>query len=119
MKKQTKIKKAGSPRKSASLSTKKEPAVAPAPKRRRTRERDPRLPAAGTVLKRVYKGKELKIEVLEDGFRFEGETYSSLSALAAKANRQASINGELWAGLTKRPTPAATEPAPAAETATV
>ena len=83
--------------------TAKIPAPVPAPKAPRTRERDPRLPAVGTTLTRVYKGREPKISVLEDSFKFEGETYSSLSALAAKATGQASINGFLWMKLTKRP----------------
>jgi hypothetical protein len=42
---------------------------------------DNRLPLAGTILTRVYKGETLQVRVLADGFEFEG-TYSSLSAVA-------------------------------------
>ena len=112
--------------------------VAPAPNDARTpRERDPRLPAAGTVLVRPYKGKDYKVTVLEQGFRWEGEEYRSLSALAARISGAKSINGYLWFHLTggdataakpkgrkpkekaatQKETPA--EPAPVPENATV
>ena len=51
------------------------PATWPESKPRKERERDPRLPAAGTILKRTYKGSEVKVTVLDDGFRFEGDEY--------------------------------------------
>jgi len=107
MKKQTKSKKAGSSRKA------EKPTAAKAP---RTKERDPRLPAAGTTLTRTYKGKELKVAVLEDGFRFEGEEYRSLSALASHITGAASINGVLWFGLTGRNAATPSEPAAPADT---
>ena len=44
--------------------------------------RDPRLPAVGSILTRTYKGRDLEVNVLDDGFEFEGETYRSLSGLA-------------------------------------
>ena len=43
-----------------------------------------RLPLAGTILVREYKGKKLQVRVLESGFEFEGEVYRSLSAVAKK-----------------------------------
>jgi hypothetical protein len=43
---------------------------------------DQRLPAPGTVLVRRYKGEDLQVRVLADGFEFGGEVYSSLSAVA-------------------------------------
>lgn len=107
MKKQTKSKKAGSPRKA------EKPAAAKAP---RTKERDPRLPAAGAMLTRTYKGKELKVTVLEDGFRFDGEEYRSLSALAMKVTGYAAINGVAWFGLTKRVETSKSDDAKATET---
>ncbi len=106
-KKQTKSKNAGSPRKT--------PATAKTP---RTKARDPRLPAPGTTLTRTYKGKELKVAVLEDGFRFEGETFRSLSALAMKITGYGAVNGVSWFGLTKRPATPKTEGAKETETST-
>jgi Protein of unknown function (DUF2924) len=43
---------------------------------------DQRLSAAGTVLVRPYKGEDLQVRVLADGFEFGGEVYASLSAVA-------------------------------------
>lgn len=43
---------------------------------------DDRLPSAGTILMREYKGRTLQVRVLEHGFEFEGEVYKSLSAVA-------------------------------------
>jgi len=90
-KKQTKSKKAASSRKTET--TAKTP---------RTKTSDARLPAPGTMLTRTYKGRELKVAVLEGGFRFDGETYRSLSALAMKITGYGAVNGVSWFGLTKR-----------------
>jgi hypothetical protein len=65
-------------------------AAEPEPKKR---ERDPRLPAPGTVLEREHDGKTIKVKVLEDGFEFRGKTYRSLSAVAREAT------GTTWNGL--------------------
>jgi hypothetical protein len=43
---------------------------------------DERLPRPGTILTRRYKGRTLQVEVLEHGFRFDGQVYRSLSAVA-------------------------------------
>jgi len=56
---------------------------------------DPRLPAPGTILTRVYKGKTLQVQVLRHGFAFDGEVYKSLSAVA-KVITGAHCNGFLF-----------------------
>jgi hypothetical protein len=61
---------------------------------RKAGERDPRLPAAGSVLEREHKGKKIRVTVLADGFRYEGETYNSLSTVARVAT------GTIWNGFT-------------------
>ncbi|MEZ6141588.1 MAG: DUF2924 domain-containing protein [Zavarzinella sp.] len=43
---------------------------------------DNRLPPAGTVLSRTYKGKVLQVLIRDDGFEYAGQIYSSLSAVA-------------------------------------
>src|SRR5439155_4113518 len=43
---------------------------------------DPRLPMAGTILRRDYKGQTLQVEVLAEGFAYAGQRYKSLSAVA-------------------------------------
>jgi len=54
--------------------------------------RDPRLPPAGTVLRRVHGGAEHKVTVLDDGFEYQGEHFTSLSVIASK------IVGTRWNG---------------------
>ena len=44
--------------------------------------KDPRLPAVGTKFVKRFKGKDLEIEVKEDGLYWEGKCYKSLSGLA-------------------------------------
>jgi DUF2924 family protein len=46
--------------------------------------RDPRLPSAGSVIVRHYKGETVRVTVLpdSDGFEYNGDRYTTLSALA-------------------------------------
>jgi len=78
--------------------------TAPAP-----RERDPRLPKAGTVLTREFNGKEIKVEVLEAGFRHDGKVWRSLSAIAREVSGT-SWNGYLFMGLQTRAAKPASAP---------
>jgi len=55
-------------------------------------EVDGRLPLPGTILTRLYKGHQLQITILEQGFAFEGKVYGSLSAVA-KAITGSHCNG--------------------------
>jgi hypothetical protein len=76
--------------------------VAPAPA-----PRDPRLPAVGTTLTRTFNGKDYEVEILDDGFRHDGKTWRSLSAIA-KAISGTSWNGFLfWNLQTRAKAPAA------------
>ena len=63
--------------------------------------RDPRLPRPGTVLVRPYRGRDLRVLVLEDGFEWDGRRFSSLSE-TAKAITGQHWNGRLFFGLTQR-----------------
>jgi hypothetical protein len=56
---------------------------------------DDRLPPPGTILARPYKGRTLQVQVLTDGFAFEGHVYPSLSAVA-KAATGSHCNGYLF-----------------------
>ena len=53
---------------------------------------DQRIPAAGAVLTRCYKGENLQVRVLADGFEYDGQVYGSLSAVA-KAVTGSHCNG--------------------------
>ncbi len=43
---------------------------------------DDRLPPPGTIIPRAYKGQQFRVQVLAEGFEFEGEYYKSLTAVA-------------------------------------
>jgi hypothetical protein len=80
------------------------PPVAPATE---PRPRDPRLPRPGGILTRTFNGKEIKVEVLDAGFRHDGKVWRSLSGIA-KAVSGTPWNGFLFFGLQKRPAKSAT-----------
>ena len=44
--------------------------------------RDTRIPAVGSVITRKYKGEELKVKVLENGFEYKDRVFKSISAVA-------------------------------------
>jgi hypothetical protein len=56
---------------------------------------DRRLPIAGTLLCRLYKGKPVRAKVLAQGIEYEGKTFASLSAVA-KAITGSHTNGYLF-----------------------
>jgi hypothetical protein len=62
---------------------------------------DARLPMAGTLLTRDYKGRTVVVKVLSDGFEFEGRAWPSLSAVA-KTVTGSHWNGFHFFGLTKQ-----------------
>lgn len=63
--------------------------------------RDPRLPSGGSWIEKQYKGKLLRVKVLEKGFEHEDEFFTSLSKLARAVTGQKSINGYAFFKLAK------------------
>jgi hypothetical protein len=63
--------------------------------------RDPRLPSPGSTLVRAYKGQDVRVVVLDDGFEWDGRRFESLSEVAF-AVTGSKWNGWLFFGLTKR-----------------
>ena len=54
--------------------------------------RDLRLPAVGTELTREYRGRTIRVKVLEVGFEYKGRPHRSLSDIASK------VTGTRWNG---------------------
>ena len=54
--------------------------------------RDERLPMPGAVLTREYRGRIIKVTVLDRGFEYDGEVYRSLTAVAR------AVSGSHWGG---------------------
>ncbi len=61
--------------------------------------RDSRIPSAGTMLKREWKGRYHQVKVTKDGFEYKGDQYGSLSKIANMITR-GSWNGYVFFGLT-------------------
>ena len=61
-----------------------------------------RLPKVGEKLTRTYRDREIVVEVLKDGFRYDGATYTSLTALARHITGYKAISGPAFFGLWKR-----------------
>ncbi len=61
---------------------------------RRRPMRDRRVPIPGTVIVKNYKGTDLQVTVLEQGFEYHGRVYPTLSAIATD------ITGDHWNGFT-------------------
>ncbi len=71
------------------------------PRKPASAKHDPRLPAPGGTIERVFKGKALKVEVTADGFRHAGKAWSSLTALALSITGYGAISGPAFFGLSK------------------
>lgn len=63
--------------------------------------KDRRLPVIGTILRRTYRDQTIEVQVLRDGFQYQGRSYRSLSAIAREATGTR-WNGLLFFGLTQR-----------------
>lgn len=61
---------------------------------------DYKLPSAGSVIIKSWKGKTLEIKILSDGFEYDGKTYGSLSSLAKEIAGYA-VSGPIFFGLRK------------------
>lgn len=80
--KNTATKKSSKAGKATTKSTK-----APAPKTKVAAKATPKAhdgtrPPVGTRLTRMFKGKEIVVTVTADGFKYEGQTFGSISAVA-------------------------------------
>jgi len=103
--------------KKAGTAAKKTPKASPAtktPGRRAVKKATPskgapasvagtlRLPAIGEKMTRTYQGKDHVVEIVEGGFRYQGETYTSLTALAKQITGYKAISGPAFFGLWRR-----------------
>lgn len=66
----------------------------PTPRKVDVQPKDSRLPEQGTILTREHKGFVHEVEILEQGFRYRGRPFTSLSTIAKE------ITGTAWNGFT-------------------
>ncbi len=64
-------------------------------------ERDPRQPAPGTTIERVYKKQTYTVEVVNGGFKYDGREWRSLTAIAKEITKAPAISGPRFFGLAK------------------
>lgn len=64
---------------------------------------DPRLPAVGTEIVRIYKDREYRVVRQADCFIYGGREYPSLSKIAREIIGGAQVNGFAFFGLVKKP----------------
>jgi hypothetical protein len=72
------------------------------PKAAKTTTRKPRAinMKTGTELTKEFKGKNIKVLVTEDGFKYGGKTYKSITAVAKEITGY-TISGPVFFGLAK------------------
>ncbi len=66
------------------------------------RARDRRLPGPGSEIVKVYKGHEIRVRVLDQGFECFGQQFETLTAIAKVITGQPFISGPLFFGIAKR-----------------
>lgn len=65
-----------------------------------SKTKDSRIPPAGSIISKTYRGKQVEVKVLENGFEYKGKFYKSISRVAMTiTNRQ--ISGYVFFGLIK------------------
>jgi len=91
---------------SKKTSTVKKPASKPQkastkPKAKKAAPRKTTAPAPkpGTTLTRSFKGQQIKVQVTDEGFRHDGKTYRSLTALALEITGYKAVSGPRFFGL--------------------
>ena len=47
-----------------------------------TKPKDPRIPPIGSIISKTYRGQQIEVKVLEDGFEYKGKVYKSISRVA-------------------------------------
>lgn len=85
------------------------PATGKQPRAAKAKQGHPRLPAPGSTIERVFKGRTIRVEVTPDGLRCEGKEWSSLTALALHLTGYKAVSGPAFFGLAKPATPKGTK----------
>ena len=63
-----------------------------------SKPKDLRIPPIGSIISKTYRGQQIEVKVLENGFEYKGKFYKSISRVAMTiTNRQ--ISGYVFFGL--------------------
>ena len=65
-----------------------------------TKAKDPRIPPIGSIISKTYRGQQIEVKVLEDGFEYKGKVYKSISRVAMTIVKR-TVSGYFFFGLSK------------------
>ena len=65
-----------------------------------TKTKDSRIPPVGSVIGKTYRGQQVEVKVLENGFEYKGKVYKSISRVAMTITKR-QISGYVFFGLSK------------------
>ena len=68
-------------------------------KKTATKKANTGAPTPGTKIERTFKGKTITVQVTDEGFRYGGKTYRSLTALALHITGYKAVSGPRFFGL--------------------
>ena len=65
-----------------------------------TKPKDLRIPPEGSIIRKTYRGQQIEVKVLENGFEYKGKFYKSISRVAMTITKR-QISGYVFFGLSK------------------
>lgn len=65
-----------------------------------TKTKDSRIPPVGSIISKTYRGQQVEVKVLENGFEYKGKVYKSISRVAMTITKR-QISGYVFFGLSK------------------
>lgn len=65
-----------------------------------TKPKDLRIPPTGSIISKTYRGQQVDVKVLENGFEYKGKVYKSISRVAMTITKR-QISGYVFFGLSK------------------
>ena len=65
-----------------------------------SKTKDSRIPPVGSVISKTYRGQQIEVKVLENGFEYKGKVYKSISRVAMSIVKR-TVSGYFFFGLSK------------------
>ena len=65
-----------------------------------SKTKDSRIPPVGSIISKTYRGQQVEVKVLENGFEYKGKFYKSISCVAMTITKR-QISGYVFFGLIK------------------
>lgn len=65
-----------------------------------SKPKDLRIPPEGSIISKTYRGQQIEVKVLENGFEYKGKVHKSISRVAMTITKR-QISGYVFFGLSK------------------